>query len=76
MKDFQSKADNTESKVTKFQLFALTEHVGSSDTSGHYTAHALREGKWYKFDDEYFKEVKEKEVLNREAYLLFYRRID
>jgi ubiquitin C-terminal hydrolase len=55
-------------------LFALAEHVGSSESSGHYTAHTLRDEKWYKFDDEYFKQVSEKEALNREAYLLFYLR--
>jgi ubiquitin C-terminal hydrolase len=52
----------------------LTEHVGSNDSSGHYTAHTLRDGSWYKFDDEYFRRVSEKEAYNREAYLLFYKR--
>jgi len=56
-------------------LIGLTEHVGSSDNSGHYTAHAFREGSWYKFDDEYFKKVSEKEALSREAYLLFNKRL-
>lgn len=76
MKDFQEKSDNVDKKLTKYQLIALTEHVGSSDTSGHYTAHAIREGNWYKFDDEYFHKVSEKDALSREAYLLFYKRVD
>ena len=53
----------------------MAEHVGSSESSGHYTAHTLRQGNWYKFDDEYFKQVSEKEALSREAYLLFYSRV-
>ena len=63
------------SETTKYNLFGITEHIGRSDNSGHYTAHTLREGNWYSFDDEYFKKVSEKEALNCEAYLLFYKRL-
>lgn len=72
MANYQNKEDNIEKHPTKYRLIGLTEHVGRTDSSGHYTAHTLREDKWFKFDDEYFKQVSEKEALYREAYLLFY----
>jgi len=74
MTKFQEKNDNLEGQGTKYTLVGLTEHVGSSDFSGHYIACTLRDGSWYKFDDEYFKRVPEADALKREAYLLFYKR--
>ena len=59
---------------TIYTLIGLTEHVGSSDYSGHYIAFTLRNNSWFKFDDEFFKKVSEKDALKREAYLLFYKR--
>lgn len=76
MRNFQNKEDIVKGKVTKYQLVGLTEHVGRNEGSGHYTAHALREGRWYSFDDEYFERVDERAALKREAYLLFYKRIN
>jgi len=63
MSSYQSQESNIEGLTTKYSLIALAEHVGSSETSGHYTAHTCRSGRWYKFDDEHFSEVREKEVL-------------
>ena len=67
--------DALKNDCTKYQLIGLTEHVGNANNYGHYTAHTLREGSWYKFDDEYFKRVREEEAFSREAYLLFYQKI-
>ena len=72
LSSYQQQRDNFDNQQTKYRLIGLTEHVGSNDSSGHYTAHSFRDGSWYKFDDEYFKKVSEKEALSREAYLLFY----
>tara|TARA_B110000285_G_C14837683_1_gene473869 strand:+ start:445 stop:669 length:225 start_codon:yes stop_codon:yes gene_type:complete len=74
MKDFKIE-NGSNNEITKYNLFGITEHIGRSDNSGHYTAHTLREGNWYSFDDEYFKKVSEKEALNCEAYLLFYQKL-
>ena len=74
MRSFQQKNDNVNNQSTQYTLVSLAEHVGRNDSSGHYTAHTLRDGSWYKFDDEYFRKVSDKEALSREAYLLFYRR--
>ena len=75
MSQFQNKEDNVDGQITRYELCGLTEHVGRSDQSGHYTAHTFREGNWYKFDDEFFMKVNEKDALKREAYLLFYKRL-
>jgi len=74
MGQFQDAGANVDGQTSRYKLMGLAEHVGKSEQSGHYTAHTLRQGKWFKFDDEYFNEVSEKEALRREAYLLFYIR--
>ena len=52
MSSYQQQRDNFDNQQTKYRLIGLTEHVGSNDSSGHYTAHSFRDGSWYKFDDE------------------------
>ena len=74
MSKYQDRSDNIDNQSTSYSLIGLTEHVGSSDYSGHYIAYTLRGNSWYKFDDEFFKRVSEKDALKREAYLLFYQR--
>lgn len=63
MSNYLNKEDNIDGQGTKYRLIGLTEHVGRNDSSGHYTCHTLRDGSWFKFDDEYFKQVSEKEAL-------------
>ena len=55
MKEYLVENRSTNRQVTKYNLFGITEHIGRSDNSGHYTAHTLREGSWFSFDDEFFK---------------------
>ena len=64
MKGFQLPKDNVNNQVSRYRLISIAEHVGRSDTSGHYTAHAFREGHWYLFDDDHFQQVTEKEALS------------
>ena len=49
-------------------------HIGTLDR-GHYIAFTKRYNKWYLFDDEEVEIVKESDVLNQEAYLLFYKKV-
>ena len=44
-------------------------------SGGHYTAYCQNtiSGQWYEFDDQYVTEVEVSQVLNCEAYVLFYR---
>lgn len=64
-----------DAKDTLYELFGLTVHIGSL-SQGHYIAYTKRTGgKWYMFNDESYEQVKESDVLNQEAYLLFYRKV-
>jgi ubiquitin C-terminal hydrolase len=58
---------------TQYELIGLTVHLGSIN-NGHYVAYCQRNSNWYEFDDEVCRKVKESEVLNQEAYLLFYKK--
>lgn len=53
-KDMQNKISSS------YNLIGIAEHVGGSELRGHYIAHTLRDGNWYKFDDEDFRHVSEK----------------
>lgn len=61
-------------QTLKYRLYAVDEHVGYL-YDGHYTSHALFKDEWYLFDDLYVSKVPEKEVYNKNAYLLFYERL-
>lgn len=54
-----------------YDLHAVVNHSGSM-AQGHYTAFVKELGRWFRFDDTWVKEVDEQEVLQSEAYLLFY----
>ena len=55
-----------------YDLVAVSNHIGSI-YGGHYTAFARHEGQWFDFNDSWVTKVySSKEVINRDAYLLFY----
>ena len=67
-----------------YELFSISVHIGSINF-GHYVSFTKRdidvdqEGKthskqqWFLFDDEDITMCSEKQILEQEAYLLFYR---
>ncbi|CAD5229310.1 unnamed protein product [Bursaphelenchus okinawaensis] len=61
-----------------YDLVSVVSHRGSSVDFGHYVAYCLNDidGNWYEYDDSFVRQVTEGEVLNCEAYVLFYRRRD
>ena len=61
-----------------YELFATVTHYGKTPFGGHYTADVRTgpDGEWYRFDDERVGVVREQEVLQQQAYLLFYRRLE
>lgn len=63
---------------TKYRLFAVTCHHGSSLHYGHYTSYVKgSDGTWFECDDESVRSVRPSEVLqDRSAYLLSYIRVD
>ena len=65
---------------TKYKLYAVSEHFGSIE-GGHCTAYATvpsNDGKreWYSFNDSCCREASSNEAHTKEAYVLFYERID
>lgn len=65
------------SEGTRYRLFAVTNHHGSSLHYGHYTSYVRGpDGAWYSADDEDVRPVQGKDVLHdRSAYLVSYMRI-
>ncbi|XP_061184223.1 ubiquitin carboxyl-terminal hydrolase 20-like [Saccostrea echinata] len=63
------------SQVTLYDLHAVICHHGTAG-GGHYTAYCLNyiNDQWYEFDDQYVTEVDVGQVINCEAYVLFYRK--
>ena len=71
MKDFVIGPDKEHSK---YDLFAVSQHYGSTGF-GHYTAVCLNnDGKWYSYNDSSCSETTESETQSSAAYVLFYRR--
>lgn len=58
-----------------YELYAVLVHSGFSCNSGHYYAYAKApNGQWYCFNDSSVYQVSVNQVLNQQAYLLFYSR--
>lgn len=57
------------------RLFAVIVHAGKNSHSGHYISYVrnVTMNEWYKMDDSRVSPATLQEVLNAEAYMLFYR---
>ena len=60
------------------RLFAVIVHSGKNSHSGHYVAYVrnISKNEWWKMDDARVSRATSQEVLNAEAYMLFYRVVD
>ncbi|XP_057421727.1 ubiquitin carboxyl-terminal hydrolase 23-like isoform X2 [Lotus japonicus] len=59
----------------KYSLYGVLVHSGSSTHSGHYFCYVRTSNNmWYTLDDNRVNHVSEREVLNQQAYMLFYVR--
>lgn len=65
------------SKESSYELTGIICHHGTAG-GGHYTAYAQNNvnGLWYEFDDSCVTQVESASVLNAEAYVLFYRKVN
>lgn len=59
-----------------YNLFGVSEHVGATANSGHYTATVrnTKDGRWYRYNDAHVGETSGDAAVNGGAYLLFYQR--
>ena len=54
-----------------YDLSTVIVHVGKID-AGHYVCYCKRDDQWFRFDDAKVTLASETQVLNQDAYLLFY----
>ncbi len=60
---------------SQYELISVAVHLGTLN-AGHYVAYCKKEdGCWYLMDDERVGKVSKAEVLQQEAYMLFYKRV-
>lgn len=59
------------------QLFGVSEHMGPTANSGHYTATARnsKDGRWYRYNDAHVGETTGDAAVTGGAYVLFYQRV-
>lgn len=56
-----------------YRLVSMVTHLGASQHCGHYTAIGLTDtGSYYQFDDSYVRHINVQNVLNTNAYIIFY----
>jgi ubiquitin C-terminal hydrolase len=67
--------ENKDNYDMTYDLFAVAYHIGKVGY-GHYYAicYNIITKKWYKFEDSIVSEVKLNEIVNKDAYVLFYRK--
>ena len=58
----------------RFDLYGVTNHIGSTVQNGHYTAFCYRQSSrlWYKFNDESVSVVDKDDIGTQAAYILYY----
>uniref|UniRef100_F7AYQ7 ubiquitinyl hydrolase 1 n=1 Tax=Callithrix jacchus TaxID=9483 RepID=F7AYQ7_CALJA len=59
-------------RMVERQLFSKTVKHGEGVGSGHYTAYAAHEGRWFHFNDSTVTVTDEETVVKAKAYILFY----
>jgi ubiquitin carboxyl-terminal hydrolase 36/42 len=67
-----------ENRTIMCRLFAVIVHAGKNSHSGHYIAYVrnITKNEWWKMDDARVTTASLAEVMNAEAYMLFYRVVE
>eukprot|EP00548_Thalassiothrix_antarctica_P003112 CAMPEP_0194154230 /NCGR_PEP_ID=MMETSP0152-20130528/59799_1 /TAXON_ID=1049557 /ORGANISM="Thalassiothrix antarctica, Strain L6-D1" /LENGTH=648 /DNA_ID=CAMNT_0038860163 /DNA_START=141 /DNA_END=2087 /DNA_ORIENTATION=- len=78
LKPFLTESLKDKVKSMFCRLFAVIVHAGKNSHSGHYVAYVrnLSKNEWCKMDDARVSRATLQEVLNAEAYMLFYRVVE
>lgn len=60
-------------ETLQYRLVSMVTHLGASQHCGHYTAIGLTDtGSYYQFDDSFVRQISVQNVLNTNAYIIFY----
>jgi ubiquitin carboxyl-terminal hydrolase 4/11/15 len=62
-------------KEANYELVAISQHSGGLQ-GGHFTAMGKNPNGWHEFDDEAIRAADKNDVINQNAYLLFYKKVD
>ena len=77
---FVSTQDGESTSSLKYVLYGMIIHKGKEMDRGHYISLFKRDERWYEFDDDKVYEIQGRSntsyVLDKEIYMLFYRRED
>jgi len=78
LKPFLTAELQAKQKSSFCRLFALIVHNGKNSHSGHYIAYVrnIQKNEWWKMDDARVTQVTIEEVMQAEAYMLFYRVVE
>ena len=73
MRDYVLDEENKDSAI--YELYGIIIHKGGLN-GGHYFSYCKNNGKWFEYDDENINVLKENELKNKDAYVLFYKKKD
>ena len=59
---------------SKYDLFAVIQHIGKKDLGNYKAICKNIDGKWYEYNDSICTSISPNEILSSSAYVLFYRR--
>jgi ubiquitin C-terminal hydrolase len=62
-----------QSKSTQYKLYGVLNHSGTME-GGHYYSYIEDKGQWYRCNDSDFGQMSNKDIVTRNAYVLFYKR--
>lgn len=59
----------------KYELYAVSNHLGGSIHGGHYTSYVKNAGSWYEYNDSMVNTATQENIVSPNSYVLFYKLI-
>ena len=76
IKENDDSYNNNQQPYHEYDLCGVVNHIGNTVARGHYIAYCkgIQTHKWFRFDDEAVEELNINEIVDPNAYILFYTR--